>query len=223
VWTSYPPFGKCPRNRIKRTINNAIAQWNAKTSTTNVRFTTDGAPDINFINAGQNNTCSSYASGNDGIQQIRISSFLIDAMTVTAENTQAVVTARIAKAMWPIAHELGHTFDLGESSDASSIMKVPSYVQCNGNSIDTFSDSKSVTQADADAAKACVAAIVPRDEIFGDDGSDYYHDTVPDCECSCWTEYEVVVGYRYADAPGGYVTVELYRYEIDHGCGPPPT
>ena|SRR5215510_5017183 len=50
---------------------------------------------------------------------------------------------------------------------------------------------------DASRAANCWKSIIRRDVVFEGDGSADHPDLRYDCECTCWTRYVVVVGYRY--------------------------
>lgn len=204
----------------------AIDQWNGKTGTTKISFSlVSSDPDVKINLDIQKSNCGDYRPTDGRPQFLDVSSYLVGALTPSpnpgGEPSAAQVEARIDKAAYPLAHELGHTMNLGESSDSSSIMSVPSYVQCNGAALDNF-PARTVSEGDADRAVNCWKSVVRNDFAFDGDGSADHTETRYDCECSCWTQYQVIVGYQYADAPGGYVAVELQRWEIDSGCGEPP-
>jgi hypothetical protein len=198
-------------SEIRAAIEAAVNDWNSKTSTTKVQFepfqpgfpNANSAASFQFEMGGTGMNCGGYVAG-DG-QRLRLHSNLISAA--------GQYSGQVAQV---IGHELGHTMNLGESTDVGSIMTVPGYVDCNSNAISSFPGT-SPSQNDANNAAGCINQIVQQGAQYN--GGEQSTTEWPLCEC--WEYVRYIYAY-VANGQGGYSLYVLDRIVLDSGCGTPP-
>ena len=202
---------------LRARIQDAVNQWNSKTSTTKVVFEEydpeigpypDMPPSIQFdtLSAAEL-SCGRYSGGDN--QRI-----YLHPNWLTAAANQTVASENLAQV---VAHEMGHPLNLDHSDTDGRIMKVPSYASCTTTAMNSFPGT-TVQDADANAAVPCIAQARSGVGVFSgnenENDLDYYEE-------DCWNLYRIYWGWEYV-GNGQFEAVVYATVLIDSGCGPPP-